>query len=89
MLPPRCLPLPHTAVSHVNKKAIDHYRSSAEQRKDLTERRAQQERDHKAILETIEKLDRDKDEAIFRTLKTVGVSAYTCCGEKRRVPDWA
>lgn len=56
---------------HVNKKAFDQYNSFTAQREQLLKRREELDTSRKSIMELIEHLDREKDEAIERTFKQV------------------
>lgn len=60
--------------SHVNKKAFDQYVNFSEQRDSLLKRKADLDRGAESVVELIESLDRQKDEAINRTFR--GVSAH-------------
>ena len=60
--------------SHVNKKAYDQYLNFSSQQESLTKRKEELDRSAEKVLELVESLDRQKDEAINRTFR--GVSAH-------------
>lgn len=60
--------------SHVNKKAYDQYLNFSSQQETLMKRKEELDRSAEKVLELVESLDRQKDEAINRTFR--GVSAH-------------
>jgi structural maintenance of chromosome 3 (chondroitin sulfate proteoglycan 6) len=73
--------------SHVNKKAYDQFVNFSEQRESLLARKDEIDRGAEKVVELIESLDRQKDEAINRTFR--GVSAHFKDVFKELVPDGA
>ncbi|KAG7389662.1 Structural maintenance of chromosomes protein 3 [Phytophthora boehmeriae] len=57
--------------SHVNKKALDQFMSFSEQRTTLLDRKKEIDDAYNSIKDLIDVLDKQKDEAIFRTFKGV------------------
>lgn len=73
--------------SHVNKKAYDQYVNFSEQREELLGRKLELDKGADKVKELIEKLDRQKDEAINRTFR--GVSSHFKEVFKELVPNGA
>uniref|UniRef100_A0A914V1A5 Uncharacterized protein n=1 Tax=Plectus sambesii TaxID=2011161 RepID=A0A914V1A5_9BILA len=70
---------------NVNKKALDQFVSASEQKEDLTKRKDEQDRNHKAIMDLINVLDHRKYEAIQLTFKQVSKNFEDVF--KKLVPD--
>ena len=73
--------------SHVNKKALDQYLDFSEKKEKLLERKAEQDRAQKAIVDLMTSLEQRKYEAIQFTFRQV--SAYFSEVFKKLVPNGA
>eukprot|EP00127_Corallochytrium_limacisporum_P000324 Clim_evm19s11 gene=Clim_evmTU19s11 len=67
--------------SHVNKKAIEQFKSFSQQREDIISRKEELDEADGAIHELIQHLDYQKDEAITRTFKQVAKNFSDCFAE--------